>query len=93
MITLTDVRNANGNWFSSSNKRLFGDINYRLLTGKKTGDKYLVRLTNGWSDMFGQPKRQFYKINAIDQDTLKIKNMLDPEFESMDEVRDFLKTK
>jgi len=90
MKTMTDVREANESWFSRSNKSLFGDIDYRLLTGKKSKDKYLVRSTYGWTDMFGSPKKVFYKINKLDQKTLKIGNMLDPEFRTLDGVKDFL---
>lgn len=90
-ITLSDVREANDQWFSRSNKRLFGDLEYRLLTGGISKDKFLVRSTTGWTDMFGKPKRVFYKINPVNMETLKIEPMLDPEFDSLDEVKEFLK--
>ena len=92
-ITMLDVRLSNGNWFSLENKRFFGDINYRLLTGKQSKNKYLVRFTTAWSDMFNQDKKYFYKINEIDQETLKIGSMFDPDFKNIDSVKAYLKYK
>ena len=87
---MTQIRAANPQWFSRSNKRFFGDINYRLLYGKTTGERYLVRLTNAWSDMFSGVKKAHYRINTINDD-LTIGKLLDEQFADMDSVRGWLK--
>ena len=96
-VTMSDVRFANESWFSRSNKRFFGDLDYRLLTGKTSKNKFLVRASNGWTDMFGQPKSVFYAINPIDPETLKIESMLtdtsgqNVRFLSLESVKEFLR--
>lgn len=87
---LAQIKQANPNWFSRSNKRFFGDINYRLLYGKKSGERFLVRLTNAWSDMFDGVKKPHYRINTINDD-LTIGKLLDQQFADMDSVRAWLK--
>lgn len=88
---MAQVRAANGNWFSRGNKKFFGDLNYRVLYGKATGERYLVRATEAWTDMFGGPKRVHYRVNRINDD-LTIGKLLDNEFSSLPSVKEWLKS-
>lgn len=88
---LTQIRWANAKWFSPENKRFFGDVSYRALRGKKTGKVYLVRSTEAWTDMFGNPKRLHWRINNINQETLAIEALIQHEFKDIDAVKDWLK--
>ncbi len=88
--TLTDVRNAQPGWFSRGNKRLFGDVSYKLLHGKTSKQPFLVRSTFMWSDMFGQPKTLCYRVNTIKAD-LSIGPLIDKVFHSLDDVKEWLK--
>ncbi len=87
---LRDVKAAQPEWFSRKNKRFFGDVNYRVLYGKVSGERFLVRSTYAWSDMFGAPKRLHYRINRLD-DNLKIRLLVDDAFRSIGDVKDWLK--
>jgi hypothetical protein len=87
-ITLADVKGNNPHWFNPRNKRFFGDLSYRILHSK--GKAYLVRLTNAWSDMFGQPKQPHYRINPI-SDQLEILPLLEGKFDTIEEVKDCLR--
>jgi len=93
--TLADVRRANTNWFSRSNKRFFGDCGYKVLTAK-SGQKYLVRLSGAWSDMFGRPKSYNYYLNPINPD-LSIGTLVDGpdgcplKFADLDDVKEWLR--
>ncbi len=79
-VTITDVIKAQRDWFSSENKAFFGDKVYDVVTGGKSGKCYLLRLTQAWTDMFdGKPKDHF-RINQLDQQTLKIGNLVDDIF-------------
>ena len=90
MATLSEVQQANDKWFSRGNKRLFGDINYRILHGKD-GEPYLVRSTNyQWSDMFGRVKTICWRINLL-SDELKILPLVSTQFKSLDDVKDWLR--
>jgi hypothetical protein len=87
--TLSDVRAAQPEWFSRKNKRFFNDVSYKVLYGKVSHRPFLVRSTYQWSDMFGQTPRLRYRVNEIESN-LEIGNLLDQEFVSLDEVKDFL---
>ncbi len=89
-ITIADIRAAQPEWFSRSNKRFFGDLSYCVLHDKKTHDAYLVRSTTAWTDMFGGMKKIHWRLNAIDKETLKIGPLVDRTFQSLDEVREWL---
>ncbi len=89
---LRDIKQANGNWFSPQNKRFFGDRAYYGYYGQTTGKAYLVQNTDTWSDMLGGQKIYCYKIHELDQDTLKISNLLDDTFPTMNDVKAWLKT-
>lgn len=90
MVTLAEVKDKQVDWFSPQNKRFFGDVAYTLL---HDADKkpFLVRQTSAWSDMFGQAKSYTFRVNRIDSGTLKIGSLLDQEFDTLEEVKDFLK--
>jgi hypothetical protein len=89
-VTLSDVKSANPQWFAKGNSKFFGDCSYQLLRDNDH-EIYLVRSTYGWSDMFGQPKKLTYRINPIDKTTLKIGTLYDNVFNSIDDVKDWLK--
>ena len=88
---LRDIKAANQKWFSRGNKRFFGDVSYKAYYGKKTGKAYLVRSTYAWSDMFDRPKVLHYRINNINQDTLEIEPLIDQVFNSIFEVKAWLR--
>jgi hypothetical protein len=81
-VTLSDVKAAQPEWFSRSNKKFFGDLGYRVLHGKKTHKPYLVRETCAWTDMGGGPKRCHVVINPIGAD-LDIKPLVRAEGASL----------
>ena len=89
MVTLAQVRAAQPEWFSRKNRRFFGDVSYKILHGKVTHKPYLVRATNAWTDMFGQPKRLHYRLNRL-KDDLTIGTMLDQSFPSIEAVKYWL---
>lgn len=89
---LRTVKEAQPHWFSLKNKRFFGDVSYRVLRGKKSGEAFLVRSTYAWSNMFG-PKRLHYRINVINQETKKIGDLIDDTFTSIYAVKNYLKNK
>ncbi len=89
-ITLAAVRARQPEWFSPQNKRFFGDVSYRVLYGKLTGQPYLVRATYAWTDMFGGPRRLHYRINEL-ADDLTIGSLFDEQFVSIQIVKDWLK--
>ena len=88
---LRKIREAQPDWFSRGNKRFFNDVEYKGYYGKATGKAYLVRSTYAWTDMLGGTKRLHYRINELDQDTLKIKRLIDDEFSNIYDVKDWLK--
>ena len=90
MATLSDVRAAQPEWFSRKNKRFFGDVSYKVLHSKKTGEPYLVRGTYAWTDMFGSPRRLHYRINPLD-DKLDIRPLVDVIFADLWEVKRWLR--
>ena len=85
------IREANEGWFSRKNKRFFGDVSYRALRGKTTGNLFLVRSTYAWSDMFGSPKRLSWRINTIGDD-YSIGPLLDETFRDIHAAKAYLKT-
>ncbi|HDZ14733.1 MAG TPA: hypothetical protein ENH60_07515 [Pricia sp.] len=79
-VTITDVIKAQRGWFSNENKVFFGDKVYDVNKGGRSEKHYLVRLTQAWTDMFdGKPKDHF-RVNELDQETLKIGKLLDDIF-------------
>lgn len=94
-VRMADVRAANPTWFSRSYRRFFGDCSYKLLTAKN-GQKYLVRLSAAWSDMFDGVKKYRYYLNPIKPD-LSIDCLVESEgglpkaFRDLDEVKEWLR--
>lgn len=86
---MRSIENHQPGWFSISNKQFFGDLWYRGYYGKKTGNRYMVRATNAWTDMFGAEKRLHYRINPIGE-KFEILPLIDTIFNDMDEVNDWL---
>jgi len=89
-ITLQEVKDKNIKWFTPENKRFFGDISYSVFNDNE-GNIFLIQLTYMWSDMFNGIKKKCYRIHKIDKDTLKIGELYDEIFKSLDEVKQFLK--
>lgn len=97
---LRELQEQNPEWFSKKNKRFFQDRTYFFMYSGKTGNPYLVRSTYGWSDMFDKPLTLVYRINAIDSEIIdntytgkmSIGKLLDDEFDSLQDVKKFLKT-
>ena len=87
---IQQIKSAQPHWFSPENKRFFGDVSYFGLYGKKTHKPYLVRATEAWTDMFGNAPRLHYRINPVNPETLDIENLIDNEFKSMNEVKEWM---
>jgi len=90
MITIEEVKKANKKWFGNGNPKFFGDLSYSVFNNKE-GEVYLIRLTTMWSDMFNGVKKKFYRINKIDKKTLKIGDLYDNVFNTLEESKNFLK--
>jgi hypothetical protein len=88
---LRKIRQANVEWFSPSNKRFFKDRSYYGYYGGKTGKSYLVRSTYAWTDMFGEKPRLHYRIDTLNQETEEIGELIDIEFKTLDDAREWLK--
>ena len=69
---------------------IFHDVAYYGLYGKKTHNPYLVRLTEAWTDMFGNKPRLHYRINPVNKDTLDIEDLIEEEFRTMEYVKEWL---
>lgn len=52
-LNMSKLKELNPQWFARGNKKFFGDISYKLVYGKARGNRYLLRSTYMWSDMFG----------------------------------------
>jgi hypothetical protein len=95
MIKLSEVTSVQPEWFSLENMRFFGDKEYFIMTGGKTGRPFLIRKTQAWTDMFSKTPYDHYCINSLD-DALKIGEIVKDEkglpqqFDNTDEVRVFL---
>ena len=55
--TFQELKQVNQSYFTPENKRFFNDINYKVLTGKKTKKRFFVQHTYKFSDMFGGDKK------------------------------------
>ena len=87
---IQQIKEHNPHWFTPENKRFFNDVEYRGLYGKKTHKPYLVRSTTAWTDMFGNPPRLHWKINIVNPETLDIENLLDQEFATYEDVKEWM---
>jgi len=91
-MTLTELKEKNPKWFSHGNKKLFNDVSYRVLHGKRTGEPYLVRSTYAWTEMFGVERRRLHwRINRIKDDGT-IGYLVDGEFSTIWGAKGWLKT-
>ena len=79
MSILRDVKAKQPEWFSAKNKRFFQDCRYSVRYGQQTGERFLLRSTYMWSDMFGRPKTLHYRLNQLEED-LKIGPLVDDVF-------------
>ena len=89
-MTLSQLKANQPEWFSRKNKRFFGDISYRVLHGKVSGEPFLVRSTYAWSDMFGQPKTVSWRINHITGEAIadrKIGDLVDEIFKTLSHAK------
>lgn len=92
MTTLKDVKKRQPDWFSPSNKKFFGDVDYKVMKGGKTNSPFLVRSTYAWTDMFGNDRKLHYRINTINQDD-SIGFLFDDVFDDMEDVKNWLRGK
>lgn len=94
-ITLQEIINKQPEWFNKGNRKFFGDRSYWLRYSNK-GNRYLVRSTYAWTDMFGSKKTLYYCINNINNDLtisgfVEDSNFLHIRFENMEDVNKWLK--
>jgi hypothetical protein len=89
-VTLSALKEAHSTWFSPENKRFFNDVEYRVLHGKTSHKPFLVRSTYAFTNMFGKEPKLHWRINPIEPDTLKIMPLIDDQFETLEEVKDWL---
>ena len=68
MSILQDVKDKQPGWFTPANKRFFQDCRYAVRYGKHSGERFLLRSTYMWSDMFGRPKTLHYRLNCLEDD-------------------------
>ena len=66
--TYQELKEVNKSYFSPANKRFFYDINYKVLTGKKTKKRFFVQHTYKFSDMFGGDKKAVFVIKPITEE-------------------------
>ena len=89
-VTLKELQDAQPRWFTPENKRLFGDIQYIAVHGKKTGDVFLAQETNAWTDMFDGQKKPHWRLHMINQETLEIGALLKGIYQDMAEIEEYL---
>ena len=89
-LEIEELIKAHPLWCARGNAEFFGDLQYKILHNKQ-GNPYLVRLTNQWSDMFGEKLTQCWRINPIGAD-LEIKPLIAQRFRTQSDVEEWLKT-
>jgi hypothetical protein len=89
-MRIAELRQAHTNYFSRHNMKFFGDKEYRILHSKG-GEAYLVRRTDGWSDIFGQNPTEHWRINPINRIDLSIGNLIEQSFPSLQAVKQWVK--
>lgn len=87
---MSKLKEANPQWFARGNKKRFGDVSYKAVFGKDTGDRYLLRSTYMYSGMFGGKKKLVYRINLV-KDNYKIGSLIDIIFPSLSSANEWLK--
>ena len=66
--TIQDLKQINPIFFLPENKRFFNDIDYKLLTGKKTKTKFLIQHPYKFSVMFGAERKAVFVVKPITKD-------------------------
>jgi hypothetical protein len=87
---LSKIRAAQPTWFSPENKRFFNDVKYYAYKSKRTGKPFLVRSTYMWSDMLGQPKTLYFRVNQVDRETLIIESLIDNVFKTLEDAKNWV---
>jgi hypothetical protein len=87
---MREIKAAQPQWFSRGNKRFFHDVQYAAYYGKATGNRYMVRSTYAWTDMFGNAPRLHYRINRIGENH-EIQPLVDGEFKTWESVQQWLR--
>mgnify|MGYP001599406724 FL=1 len=90
MSILRDVKAKQPGWFTPANKRFFQDCRYTVRYGKQSGERFLLRSTYMWSDMFGGAKTLYYRLNPL-KDDLEIGSLVDEEFSTRAEAMRWLR--
>jgi hypothetical protein len=86
---LRSIKANNDGWFTRANKRFFNDVAYMAYYSGE-GERFLVRSTYAWTDMFGAKPRLHYRVNPIG-DNFQIQPLIDTEFNSLDDVKMWLR--
>jgi hypothetical protein len=63
--TIQSLKRVNKSYFTPENKRFFNDINYKVLTGRKSKTRFLIQHTYQWSDMFDGIKKAVFVVKPI----------------------------
>jgi hypothetical protein len=63
--TFQELKKVNQSYFTPENKRFFQDINYKVLTGRKSKTRFLIQHTYQWSDMFDGIKKAVFVVKPI----------------------------
>ena len=87
--TMQELKEVNKKWFTPENKRFFNDINYKVLTGKKTKTRFLIQHTYKFSDWFGGDKKAVFVIKPITEQGQIEKDII--EFEDLNQVKQYMK--
>ena len=66
--TFQELKEVNQSYFTPENKRFFNDINYKVLTGRKSKTRFLILHTYQFSDMFGEEKKAVFVVKPITTD-------------------------
>ena len=88
-VKIAEVRKANRIWFTRANQIFFDEYDYRVLHSAQR-QPYLIRQTSMWSDMLGEKRKYYYKLNFIEPD-LSIGKLIQKDFHSLNEVKAWLK--
>ena len=86
--TIQSLKRVNKSYFTPENKRFFNDINYKVLTGKKTKTKFLIQHTYKFSDWFGGDKKAVFVIKPITEQGQIEKDII--EFEDLNQVKQYM---
>lgn len=92
--TIQDLKTAssfNKEYFSKANKIFFNDIDYKLLTRKKTKEKYLITQTWKFTKIFSNEQKITFVIKPISKSGEISTRSLD--FQTLKEVKKYLRSK